>query len=118
MLDTMNTARVIGGGGGVRTAARVLGVGIVSTFVNAVIFYVALLFLYEKRDPWLLWLIPVAIVSAPAYGWMEYRAARQRNQSRPTRAAKVAAIFILAANVLLLACVWLFAYGIEHWGIR
>lgn len=114
----MTFARVAGGGGWVRTAARVLGVGIVSSFVNAVIVYVALLFLYEKHDPWLLWLIPVAIVIAPAYGWMEYRAAHRRNQSRPARAAKVAAIFILAGNVLLLAWVWLVFYGIEHWGIR
>lgn len=114
----MTFARVTGGGGWVRTAARVLGVGIVSSFVNAVIFYVALLFLYEKRYPWLLWLIPVAIVFAPAYGWMDYRAARQRNQSGPARAARIAAIFILVVNVLLLTWLWLFFYGIEHWGIR
>ncbi len=78
----------------------------------------AFLFLYGKHIPWLLCLIPVAVLNAPAYGWIEYRAARQRNQSMPARAAKIVAIFILVANSLLLAWAWSAFYGIEHWGVR
>ena len=119
MLETMSFARVIGGGGWVRTAARVLGVGIVLFFVNAVIFYLPFLLLSENRNPALLWvLIPIGVVIAPGYGWIAYRAARQRNQSRPARAAKIAAMFILVVNVLLLAWVWLFYWTFEHGGIR
>ncbi len=119
MLDAMRLAGVIGGGGWVRTAARVLGVGVVLFFVNAVTDYLPFLLLSEKRNPALLWpLIPVAILIAPAYGWMEYRAARRRNQGGPARAAKIAAIFILVVNVLLLAWVWLFYWTFEHGGIR
>lgn len=118
MLDATSPARIVGGGGWARTLARVLGVGIVLLFVNAVIFYLPFFYLSENRNPALLWLlVPLGVLIAPAYGWMEYRAARQRNQSRPARAAKIAAIFILVVNVLLLASAWLFYWTFEHGGI-
>ena len=115
----MSHARVIGGGGWVRTAARVFGVGILSLFVNAVIFYLAFLSLYEKRNSVLLWLlIPVAVLIGPVYGRMEYRAAQYRAQRSAARAAKIVAILILVANAVLLAWVWLFYWTFEHVGIR
>ena len=57
MLDTMTSTRVIGGGGWGRSGARVVGVGIILLFVNAVIFYLPFFYLSENRNPGLLWLL-------------------------------------------------------------
>lgn len=67
----MTFARVAGGGGWVRTAARVLGVWILSWFAFAAIF---LGFLLDARSPVLEWVaITFAVLIAPACGWSEYR---------------------------------------------
>lgn len=112
MLDTMSPARVIGGGGWGRTAARVLGIWILSLFAFPAIF---LGFVFDQHSPVLLWLLmPVAVLIAPAYGWREYRAARQQDQSRAARAAKMVAILVLVTNAAVLAITWLLADGLKH----
>lgn len=113
MPHTMSDPQIIASGGWGRTAARVLGLGVASFFVNAVVF-LSLLFTDQHLGalPWLV--IPIAVLISPAYGWMEYRAARQRNRYRAARAAKIAAIFVLVVNGVLFAWVWLAADALKH----
>ena len=117
----MSAVQVIGGGGWVRTAARVLGVGLLSFFINGVICWAYFDFLLfdKQHSPLLQWLVvPIALLIAPAYGWMEYRAAHQRNQSSAARAAKIAAIFVLVINGAILALFWSMYYTFKYGGIR
>lgn len=120
MFDTMRPGWVIGGGGWVRTAARVLGVGILSFLANGVIVWMYFGFIIdEEHSPVWQWLvIPVAILIGPAYGWMECRAARQRNQNSPARAAKIAAIFVLMINGVILALFWLLYEAFKQGRVR
>ena len=113
MLDTMSPARVIGGRDWVGTVARIIGLWIIALFAFAAIF-LGLLFSEHSR-PVLVWLlIPVAVLIAPAYGWREYQAARQRNQRKVARSAKIVAIVLLVINAAILAAVWLAADGLKH----